>query len=120
MRGGQFYFDLLNPELNILKIAGSSLGHKASPETLKKLSLAKSGSNHHLYGKNHSEETRIKMSIARGGSSISLISISDQTILEVFSSARAAGEYFSCCPKTILRYARSGKVFKDLYLLSFK
>jgi group I intron endonuclease len=33
----QHYLDLLNPEYNILKIAGSSLGKKHSEETLAKL-----------------------------------------------------------------------------------
>jgi hypothetical protein len=76
--------------------------------------------------KGRSDNTRKKMSSARGGLPISLISIEDQTILKVFSSSRArraceprpaAGEYFFCCNKTILRYVRSGKVFKDKYLL---
>jgi group I intron endonuclease len=33
----QYYIDLLNPEYNILKVAGSMLGFKHSPETLLKL-----------------------------------------------------------------------------------
>jgi len=55
----QYYIDLLNPEYNILKIAGSNKGHrhsldtmlklkayKPSPETLVKLRLAKELSGH--------------------------------------------------------------------------
>ena len=54
----QYYFayNLLNPEYNILKIAGSSLGFKHSEETLKKMRERK-----------HSEETRAKLSKARKG-----------------------------------------------------
>jgi group I intron endonuclease len=33
----QYYLDLLNPDYNILKIAGSSLGYKHSPETKAKM-----------------------------------------------------------------------------------
>ena len=32
----QYYIDLMKPEYNILRVAGSSLGHKQSEETLKK------------------------------------------------------------------------------------
>ncbi len=32
----QYYLDLLNPEYNILKIAGSSLGHKHTSDTIEK------------------------------------------------------------------------------------
>jgi len=33
----QYYIDLINPEYNILKVAGSLFGYKHYPETLKKL-----------------------------------------------------------------------------------
>jgi len=33
-----YYFQTLNPEYNILKIAGNSLGYKHSPESIKKIS----------------------------------------------------------------------------------
>jgi group I intron endonuclease len=58
----QYYIDLLNPEYNILKIAGSSLGHKHSQETRANMSAAKQGKNHPFFGKYHSEETLAKMS----------------------------------------------------------
>lgn len=56
----QYYIDLLKPEYNILKRAGSSLGFKHSEETLVKLSRSKTG-------KKFSEETRAKMSSAQLG-----------------------------------------------------
>jgi len=61
----QYYLDLLNPEYNILKIAGSRLGSKHSEETLLKMS----GKNNPMFGKNHSEETIVKISSARKGKS---------------------------------------------------
>lgn len=56
----QYYFDKLNPEYNVLKTAGSSLGYKHSEETLVKFKERK-----------HSEETRAKISAAQIGKKIS-------------------------------------------------
>jgi len=50
----QHYIDLLKPEYNILKIAGSTLGFRHSKETLAKMSVAKLGTK-------HSEETLAKI-----------------------------------------------------------
>lgn len=50
----QHYMDLLKPEYNILKIAGSTLGFRHSKETLAKMSVAKIGTK-------HSEETLAKI-----------------------------------------------------------
>jgi group I intron endonuclease len=43
----QHYIDLIKPELNILKIAGSNLGLKLSEEAKAKMSLAKKGKPSH-------------------------------------------------------------------------
>lgn len=58
----QYYFDTLNPNLNILKTAGSSLGRIHSAETKTAISEIMKGENHPFYGKNHSSETLEKMS----------------------------------------------------------
>jgi group I intron endonuclease len=60
----QYYFDLLNPEYNILQVAGSSLGFKHSLETLEKLSALQTG-------RVLSEETRAKLSKAHKGKPLS-------------------------------------------------
>lgn len=52
----QYYFNILNPEYNILKTAGSRLGFKNSEETLMKFRERK-----------HSEETKAKISLAQVG-----------------------------------------------------
>lgn len=57
----QYYFDLLKPEYNVLKIAGSSLGFKHSLKTRAQMSLNNTGVNHPLYGKNHTHDTKIKL-----------------------------------------------------------
>lgn len=71
----QHYFDMFKPfgnkGYNILPIAGSSLGHKASPETRAKLSKARMGNTNHT-GKPASPETRAKLSAVRVGRKRSL------------------------------------------------
>jgi group I intron endonuclease len=80
----QYYIDVLKPEFNILKVAGSLLGYKHnseilvkmsetrkgrchSAETKQKMSEARSGENHPLFGKSHTVETRALMSSAKAG-----------------------------------------------------
>lgn len=57
----QHYIDTLNPKYNILKIAGSRLGHKSSEETKQKLSKILLG-NKRTLGYKNSEETILKHS----------------------------------------------------------
>jgi len=52
----QYYLDALNPELNILKVVGSPIGHKHTEETKRKISEANKGKKSHLCGKKLSEE----------------------------------------------------------------
>ncbi|RUS23416.1 hypothetical protein BC937DRAFT_88883 [Endogone sp. FLAS-F59071] len=52
----QFYITSLNPEFNVLKVAGSPLGYKHTEETKAKMS----GENHPNYGKPRSDEDRAK------------------------------------------------------------
>jgi group I intron endonuclease len=76
----QYYLDLLNPEYNQLKVAGSSFGYKHTPDTMEKFktrvfsdetltNLAKAAAGRVL-----SKETRVKISTAKKG-----IKLSDQT-----------------------------------------
>jgi len=62
----QYYFDLLNPEYNILEIAGSSLGYKHTKEAIAKISSALKGQLkgelNPMFGKKHTEESIAKMS----------------------------------------------------------
>jgi len=57
--------------------------------------------------------------LGRKGTSIYLYSL-DYQLLKTFSSSREAGGYFQCNHITIMRYARSGKIFQDQYILSFE
>lgn len=67
----QFALDYYQPEYNICKIAGSSLGVKHTEETKRKMCENHanfSGTNHPQYGKQLSEETKHKISEAQRGS----------------------------------------------------
>jgi group I intron endonuclease len=57
----QYYLDLLKPEYNICKIAGSNLGYRHSEKTRKAMSMAQTG-------RKHSEKTKRAMSVIRMGS----------------------------------------------------
>jgi group I intron endonuclease len=47
----QFYINNLNPEFNLLKVAGSTLGFKHSEESIALIRDAKIGKNHPFMGK---------------------------------------------------------------------
>jgi group I intron endonuclease len=168
----QYFLDLLEPEYNILKIAGSSLGfkhseesiakmresgkgkllgipkteeHKArisetlkgkthSAEIIAKMSEARKGDKHPLFGKFHSAETKAKISESHKGKTYSadtkakmsaaqgtVIFVYDLegTLVNKYSSARKAAINFDSTGTTILKYASSGKVFKEKWILSF-
>lgn len=65
----QYYIDLLNPEYNILKVAGSLFGYKHTPESLEKMreialnrsDETKAKLREAALGKTHTEETKIKL-----------------------------------------------------------
>lgn len=85
----QYYIDLLEPEYNILKTAGSPLGHKHSEEskllrsirmtgennpmfgktrTAESIALfTRSGESHPFFGKKHTEESKIKNRLSNIG-----------------------------------------------------
>ena len=67
----QYYLDSLQPQYNILKLAGSSSGYTHSEESKDKRSKALkgvyTGSKSALFGITHSEDTIANMSLNRGG-----------------------------------------------------
>src|SRR5690606_12148967 len=101
--------------LNVNKIAGSTLGLKYSEESKEKMSIAKKGSNHPLFGKTHSKETKEKMSVIKKnkihseesklkmsqtkGTTIYVYSLQFE-LLFTFPSSRAAAKHFNCADTT--------------------
>lgn len=90
----QYYIDLYKPEYNICKIAGSLLGFKHSPETLK-----------------------FKNRTSINSKSIILIDINNKTNLK-YNSIRSAARDISVSHTTLLRYMNRNKLIKDIYLIN--
>jgi group I intron endonuclease len=107
-------------------------GFTHSAETKSKMSEAqkridRTGKNHPMYGitgENNpmfgislSNETITKMSIARGGGTIYVYDLQG-TLVNSFSSARKAAEFFNCHHPAIVKHMKSGKLFQDKWILS--
>lgn len=132
----QFYINTLEPEFNILKIAGSSLGFILTPEAKAKLRDANLGEKNPNFGKTGltpSAETRVKMSQANKGKSLSaetrakiratqgtaiFVYSEDHTLVNNFSSAREAAIHFNCSHPTITKYVVTGELFQEQWFLS--
>jgi len=112
-------------------ISGSNnpmFGKTHTPETKALMSEAKKGKNNPLFGKkgkNHplhgltnSDEAIAKISATKGVGTIYVYSSDRLTLLNTFLSARKAGEHFKVDHKTISKYVKSGKPFKDEWILS--
>lgn len=117
----QFYLDSLQPEYNILKIAGSSLGYQHSEEFKQKFSELMRGENNPFFGKNHSQSSKDQISQTLGTIiyqySLSSDNRPDQ-LLDTFPSSKFASKKFNTNTNTIMKYARSNNIFKDQYILS--
>jgi group I intron endonuclease len=113
---------------NLLTTAGSLLGFKHSektlvkmngksptPETIAKMSEAKTGENHPMYGKTHTTEVKAKMS-ATLGTAIYVYDL-DGTLVNSFSSARKAAEYFNSTHVTIMKYIKNKKLYQEQWIL---
>lgn len=136
----QYWLDLLEPEYNLCKIAGTTQGVYLSEETKAKLRIAllgkshtletrqlmsetRKGSNAYWFGKNHSEETRAKLrevalsrtKLHRPGFSLYIYD-QDLYLLRECRSHREGMRYLGCDSRTILRYLNKG-LFKGLFYL---
>jgi len=64
-----------------------------------------------MFEVSHSEETITKISKAQG-TQIFVYSSDRSSLLYTFNSARKAAEHLKVCCNTILKYSKSGKLFK--------
>lgn len=135
----QYYFNTLNPEFNLLKIAGSFIEFKHTEASKAKLSEAMKGDNYHqrMLGRNHSIETKTKISIANKGKLLNIprteetkakssatqgtaiyIYLEDRVILiNKLPLAVKAAEFLKSSHHTVLKYAKNGKLFKKQWIL---
>lgn len=113
-------------------------GKKFSSETKKLMSSKKMGELNNLFGKNHSEdskelmrqkalgrihseETKLLMS-SKQGSLVNILEKSDKEdgfkLIGSFVSARRAGKFLGISGSTVVKYMKSGEIFKDKYKFS--
>lgn len=92
------------------KIRAARIGTKLSPETIEKISNSWTENRRKLV----SEAAR-----KANGSTIFLYSL-DLKLLQTFISSRVAAKHLNTSKDTILKYARSGAVFKKEFILSLQ
>ena len=138
----QYYVDLLNPEYNILKTAGSSRGYKHTEETLAKFKLrvftgeARANLSASATGRVLSDEAKAKISAARSGIKLSaetraklsaattaihgvaveVINVKTD-VTKQFSTMTEAGLALGVSRTTIKKAIQSGKVFRKDYII---
>lgn len=103
----QYYIDLLSPEYNILRIAGSSLGHKHSCATLLKLKSYKP-----------SLETLVKLRLSKELSGNTIIVINKKNnLIKKYNSFNSAAKDLNVTRQG-LKYCMNKKILlKKIYLL---
>lgn len=129
----QYYIDLLKPEYNILKIAGSRLGSKHTLEAIAKIkagalnrsSEAVSKNLEHLNKLNSSQEhkehlIRLNTSlehIAKTANPVIVLDTLNGEILEYRSISQAA-KFLGAHPEIIRRHIIKEKLFLERYLIT--
>nr|QBM09680.1 hypothetical protein [Dactylella sp.] len=121
----QYFINLIQPENNILKVAGSSLGYKHTEETLLKLKGRKVSAETILKLKTAwldrkvTSETQTKMAAAKG-SGIVVILNTETNISQKYVSISQAAKEIKASRATISAYIKSQKFFQGKYKLFFK
>jgi group I intron endonuclease len=120
----QYYIDSLKPEYNILKIAGSRLGSKATFETKKALSIALRGRKklknvEILIGDEIiGLETKLKVYLNTRGISVKIYDTSNE-LIQKFPNINSAAKFFGVGSSTISRIYKTG-VSYDNYTYKFE
>jgi group I intron endonuclease len=131
----QYYLDKLNPQYNILKVAGSSLNYRHSEETkakisktLKEIYMQKkyssiSSKNKTLFNTEklkYTEETYIKIKNQQRNTIFIYEKCSSKgfELIGSFVSARRAAKFLDISGNTVIKYKNSGEIYKDRYKFS--
>lgn len=111
----QYYLDLLKPEYNILKKAGSPLGFKHSDEAKTKMRGRRNRSLEHTRKlKEHIYRLNSQHSIA-----IEVLDIEKDTKIE-YASIRLTCRELNCADVTVKNYLDSNKLFRNRYIIASK
>ena len=118
----QFYFDIINPALNVNKIAGSTLGFKHSEETRLAMGLNRRGKSINWLKQDFSyiisEETRNNLSLrCRHGVIVKVVD-KDNNIIKIFPSIVSTANFYDLDHNTISKYIKNRSSFKNLYFLA--
>lgn len=119
----QYFLDLIKPEYNINKLAGSNQGRIYSEEVRKKMSLAKKGKPGNKKGAILSEEVKALMKENSGRTSGIIMLNENNEVLAKFKSIQIASEVTGISRNRISRCARKirkqiiekGKIYKFEY-----
>src|SRR4051812_25033562 len=111
----QYYLDLLKPEYNILKLAGSSYGYKHNEVSLIKFRtrVVREETLSKMKARIQSENTKIKISKALGIPVI-VTDIDKENVTQYFSKSQAA-KIIGVSESTIRRYIISKKLLFNRY-----
>ncbi len=124
----QYWIDTLNPQYNILKIAGSSLGYKHTEESKLKIALANTGkTNPGPLGHVHTEEFKLNRKLKtlgelnpNYGKGKPLYQYNYETgqLIEKFSSIRKATVSLHVGYSTLCYYIENKLIFKNIFIFS--
>jgi len=114
----QFYFDLINPTLNVNKIAGSTLGFRHSQETRLTMGLNRKGKSINWLRQDSSyiisEETRKNLSLRCRHGVIVKVLDNDNNIINIFPSIVSTANFYGLDHNTISKYIKNESYFKNL------
>lgn len=121
----QYYFNLLKPEYNILKVAGSVLGFKHSETTKAKMRINNLGKKHtyetrqkiglgiklsvkvNIKPKLITMDTKLKLSSRSRGVSLKVFDL-ENNLINIFPTLTSATEYFKVSHKTLNKIPNRG------------
>lgn len=125
----QFYIDLIKPTMNILPMAGNSLGYKHTEDSLEKMSEIKKssylGSGNNFYGKSHTPDNiKLLSEIALARTKLHnakpvILTDSSNQIIKKFDSMTALSLHLKADKATLAKYRDSGRLFRNFYYIKF-
>lgn len=123
----QFYIDLIKPYMNILQVAGNSLGYKHTQESLEKMSSIKKltylGAGNSFYGKSHTAENIKLLSemakarpISNSAKSV-ILTDSNHKVIQEFKSMTALSQYLRADKAKLAECRNNGTLFRNEYYI---
>lgn len=131
----QYYIDILKPEYNILKVAGSSLGVKRSIETIAKIRAGALSRTEEALAKNREHLKILNVSqkhkdhLAKLNTSLEHISKTAKPVYVVnmdngdnieYRSLTQAANFYNVHPETVRRCIKGNKLLLNKYQITYK